>query len=81
LATTTLHLTLFRSAIDKIAGKNHPAIAVAKDAIVVMIVHFPQQAAQHLGVTVDVTNDVIITCDHELLSVWVRQSSSQRRFA
>ena len=56
-------------------------IRMTKDAIVIAKVHFPQQAAQHFGMSMDIANEIVIACDHELLSFWLRQSSSQRRFA
>ena len=61
--------------------KDHPAIWVTKDAIVITIVHFAQQAAQHLGMSMDIANEIVLACDHELLSLWLRQSWSQRPLA
>jgi hypothetical protein len=55
------HFALFRSAVDKISDKNHAAIPVAKDTIVLAIVHFSQQAPQLLRMTMDIANDVVLT--------------------
>ena len=57
---------LLWSAIDKFANKNYLGIRVTKDAVLIPIIHFPQQATQHFRMTVDIANDVVFTGDHKL---------------
>jgi hypothetical protein len=75
------HLALLRSAIDKIAYKDYLAIPVTKDSVIFAIFHCPQEAAQQLCVTVNIADKVVIACHHALLSLGLRQSSSQRCLA
>lgn len=53
-----MHLALFRSAINE-ANENHLAIGVPKDTIIFVIAHFPQQATQHLCMTIDIANEIV----------------------
>jgi hypothetical protein len=75
------YLTLFRSTINEITYKDHSAIRVTKDSIHIAIVHLLQEAVQHLHMSMDIANEIVFVCGHELLSSWLQQSSSQRRFA
>ncbi len=66
------HFTLLGYAVDQIADKNQTATPVAKNAIVVAIVHFMQQAPRCLRVPMDLPNDIVIG-EHGL-SFFLRQN-------
>jgi hypothetical protein len=77
------HLALLRSAVDKVSYKNHPAVRVPKDSVVIAIFHFPQQATQHLCMTVNIANEIVVICNHEFLSfrVCVHPQGNRRRYS